>query len=151
HPVIYTPGDNETCDCWHSRFSPLERWAMLRRIFFADPAHSVGPQKIPLVSQGGEFVENQRWTRDGIIFATVDILGSANGTESFPGRTAADDAEVRRRTEAAAAWTREAFAEAARSNARAVVLGFQANMHTEKCNPEYTSSFEPFLSTLEQE
>ena len=151
HPVIYTPGDNETSDCWESGFAPLDRWAALRRIFFADPAHSLGAQKIPLVSQGGEFVENQRWSRDGIVFATVDIVGSANGMESFPARTPADDAAVRRRTEAAAAWTREAFAEAARTGARAVVIGFQANMHTEKRNPKYTPAFEPFLSTVEQE
>ena len=69
----------------------------------------------------------------------------------FPARTPADDAAGRRRTEAAAAWTREAFAEAARTNARAVVVGFQANMGLENPRDDYRNAFEPFLTTVEQE
>ena len=152
HPVIYAPGDNETCDCWErdsGGFAPLERWAALRRIFFADPTHSLGSTKIPLTSQGGEFVENARWTRDRIVFATVDLPGSKNGGEPFPARTPADDAAARRRVDAATAWTKEAFAEAARTNARAVVLGFQAS-HFEKPG-DYRNAYEPFVSTVEQE
>jgi len=154
HPVIYTPGDNETSDCWQrdsGGYAPLERWAALRRIMFADPAHSLGAAKIPLASQGGEFIENARWTRDGIVFATVDLPGSKNGGEPFPGRTAADDAAARRRVEAAAAWARDAFAEATRANARAVVIAFQANADLEKPLDDYRKAFEPFISTVEQE
>jgi hypothetical protein len=150
HPVIYTPGDNETSDCWDSGFAPLERWAALRRIFFADPAHSLGPVTMPLTAQGGEFVENARWTRDRVVFATVDLPGSKNGGEPFRGRTAADDAAARRRVEAAAAWTREAFAEATRTNARAVVIAFQANADLEQPG-DYRNAYEPFIGTVEQE
>ena len=153
HPVIYTPGDNETCDCWERRsggYAPLERWAAIRRIFFARPTQSLGRTKIALTTQGGEFVENARWTRDGIVFATVDLPGSKNGMEPFPARTPADDAAARRRTAAAAGWARQAFAEAARANARAVVIAFQANFEIEKPG-DYHNAFEPFISTVEQE
>lgn len=152
-PVVYSPGDNEWTDCWEDGsggYQPRERLARIRQIFFANPARSLGAHPMPLVSQGGEFVENARWRQDGVVFATVDIPGSDNGMAPFPGRTAADDAEVRRRTEAAAAWTRAAFAEARAAGARAVVIAFQANMHTETRN-QWTEAFQPFLRTVEEE
>jgi Calcineurin-like phosphoesterase len=154
HPVIYTPGDNETFDCWEPRsggYTPQSRFARIREIFFADPSLSLGGTRMPLVHQTGEFVENARWSRSGIVFATFDIIGSTNGMKKYPSRTAEDDAIVRRRTEAAAAWVRETFAEAARANAPAVVIAFHANMHTEERNADYTPAFEPFLTTLEEE
>ncbi|HKO59452.1 MAG TPA: hypothetical protein VJ276_26525, partial [Thermoanaerobaculia bacterium] len=98
-----------------------------------------------------EFIENARWEHGGIIFFTVDIPGSGNGMQPFPGRTPADDAANRRRTEAAAAWTREAFAVAAARNAKAVVVGFQANADLEKGPNDYHRLFEPWLTTLAQE
>lgn len=151
HPVIYTPGDNETFDCWEpgsGGYAPQERWAALRRILFPHPTQSLGRPAIPLAAQGGEFVENARWSRDRIVFATVDLIGSKNGLMQFPERTPADDAAAHRRTDAAVAWAREAFAEAARTSARAVVLGFQANWGEEH---DYRQAFEPFLSTVEEE
>ena len=78
------------------------------------------PAKMAAVTQTGEFVENARWTRDGIVFATAHMIGSKNGLAPFPARTAEDDVASRRRTEAAAAWVRETFAEAKRTNASAV-------------------------------
>ena len=120
HPVIYTPGDNEWTDCWVEAkhgFAPRERLQRLRQMFFANPARSLGKRPLPLISQaaGGEFaefVENARWSHQGVLFTTVHLVGSRNGLLSFPGRTAADVQEVKRRTEAAAAWVREAFTQA---------------------------------------
>ena len=153
HPLIYTPGDNETFDCWEPEsggFKPQDRFAAVRRIFFSHPMRSLGRTAIPLVSQGGEFPENARWTQGGIVFATADMIGSKNGMKAFPARTAEDDAASRRRTEAASAWVHEAFAEATRTGAPSVVIGIHANMHTEKRN-DFTQAFEPFLGTLESE
>jgi hypothetical protein len=155
HPVVFTPGDNETYDCWEpgsGGFAPQDRFAAIRRIFFEDPTRSLGRTPMPLVSQGGEHMENARWTRDGIVFATADVIGSRNGLKPFPGRTAVDDAASRRRTEAAAAWVREAFAEAVRVHAGAVIIAFHANLGLEdEEDPEYRQAFEPFVSTLEDE
>jgi hypothetical protein len=149
-PVVYTPGDNEWTDCWENGsggYAPLERLARIRQIFFANPNRSLGAHPMPLISQGGEFVENARWQRDGVVFATVNLPGSRNATRPFPSRTAADDDEVRRRTEAAAAWARAAFAEARATNARAVVLAFQANLGLE----HRPNAFEPFVLAVEEE
>ena len=152
-PVVYTPGDNEWTDCWErgsGGYAPLERLARIRQLFFANRNRSLGAHPMPLLSQGGEFVENARWQHDGVVFATVDIPGSRNGMAPFPGRTAANDDEVRRRTEAAAAWTRAAFAEARATNARAVVLAFQANMHLDRRN-KWGQAFGPFVLAIEEE
>jgi hypothetical protein len=155
HPVIYTPGDNESFDCWEpgsGGFAPQDRFARIRQIFFAHPTRSLGRNPIPLVSQGGEFVENARWTRNGIVFATVDMIGTKNGMAPFPSRTAADDAASRRRTDAAAAWLRQAFAEAKRANASAVVIAFHANAHFEDALTDpYRQAYELFTITLEEE
>ena len=147
HPVVYTPGDNEWTDCWEpgsGEYTPLERLARIRQIFFSDRP------RIPLVRQN-QFVENSRWRHENILFATVHITGSTNSMKSFPKRTPLDDAAVLQRTEAAAAWTRETFAEAARTNARAVVFAMHGVPPFELIDPSYHRAFEPFISTLETE
>lgn len=158
-PVIYTPGDNEWADCWEpgaGRFEPLERLGRLRQMFFASPA-TLGRQRLALATQGGrapfdEFVENVRWSADGLVFASVHLVGSGNGTETFPGRTAKHDEEVVRRTAAAAQWLREAFAAARDSGARGVVVGFHANPAFDRAvDHPYRQHFEPFLAALEEE
>ena len=154
-PVIYTPGDNEWCDCWQrvsGRFVPRERLARIRQIFFASPERSHGGRALPLASQGGEFVENARWSHDGVVFATLHLVGSANGYERFPGREAADDEEVRRRIAAASAWMGATFEQARRSSASAVVLAFHGNPWFEHPpdDPERLC-FEPFLTALEEQ
>jgi len=160
HPVIYTPGDNEWVDCWEPRsggFSPLDRLNRIRQIFFEKPAISLGRNGMHLESQSNrerfsEFVENARWAHEGIVFATVHIVGSKNGMRAFPARTEADDVESRHRTDAAAAWVRETFAEARNSNASAVVLSFHANADLESsADDPYRQAFEPFLTAVEEE
>lgn len=158
-PVIYTPGDNEWTDCWEEgagRFDPLERLGRLRAMFFASPV-SLGGRRIVLHSQGrqppfAEAVEHVRWTGEGLIFATVHLVGSGNASETFPNRTPKNDEEVVRRTAAATAWLRETFAAARSSNARGLVLGFHANPAFERAAGHlYRQHFEPFLTALEEE
>lgn len=173
HPVVYTPGDNEWTDCWEpgsGGFEPRARLGRLREIFFADPTRSLGGRRMPLVSQarsrggsepgtGGEappefpeLVENARWRHEGMVFATVHLPGSRNALEPFPGRTPDDDAAAVRRTEGAAAWTQEAFGEAAATGASAVVLAFHASpgFGSPEDDP-YRRAYEPFLEVLEEE
>lgn len=159
HPVIYTPGDNEWVDCWEpgsGSFVPNERLDRIRQIFFADPAHSLGGRRLPLVSQGGrepysEFVENARWMDQGIVFATINIPGSTNGMDTSR-RTEAPDQTADRRTDAAVAWVHEAFAAARAANASAVVLGFHANADLEEpVDSSYRKAFDPLISVVEEE
>jgi hypothetical protein len=151
HPVIYTPGDNEWFDCWEpgsGGFMPQERLVRLREIFFNQPAESLGGKKIALASQP-EFVENARWTGNGVVFATVHLIGSANGMRRFPARSAVDDAAVMRRTEAAAAWIRETFSAAKTANAPAVVIALHGNPFDEEAKER--EPFRPFLIALQEE
>jgi hypothetical protein len=159
-PVIYTPGDNEWADCWSpqaGRYVPLERLARLREMFFASPPASVGARRVSVATQAAqapfkEFVENVRWTHEGLVFATVHLIGSGNGTQMFPGREAKDDEAVVKRTSAATAWLRETFGEAKSLGASAVILGFHANPSFERSpGDSERERYEPFLSALEEE
>lgn len=70
----------------------------------------------------------------------------------FPARTEADDAASRRRTDAAASWVRETFAEARTLNASAVVLSFHATAALEEsADDPYRQAFEPFITAIEEE
>jgi hypothetical protein len=161
HPLVYTPGDNEWSDCWDhgtNPLLPLDRLASVRRIFFSTPTRSLGDGSLALESQAHgasdfrEYVENQRWTLNGVVFATVHMVGSTNGRVDFPGRTAADSVESVRRTEAASAWVREAFAEAGRLGASAVVIAFHASVYIDApALDENRRAYDPFLETLEDE
>jgi hypothetical protein len=158
HPVIYTPGDNEWADCWlpgSGGFAPRERLASLRKIFFADPHRSLGGKRLPLRTQAdhpefSEFVEHVRFSHRGVSFATVHLLGSRNGLRPFPKRTAADDEEVQRRTEAATAWLRELFSEATASGAPAIVVAFHGTLGFGQPT-EARRAYEPFVTALEEE
>lgn len=157
HPVIYTPGDNEWSDCFSrdaGRHDPLERLASIRRTFFRDPEHSLGGRRMPLQTQAHdrryrEFRENARWTHGGLVFATLHLVGSSNGSKPFRGRSERHDAEVRRRTEAAVAWMDAAFAEAGRTSAKGVVLVTHANIGLDRRN-EPRQGYDRFLDALER-
>jgi hypothetical protein len=160
HPVVYTPGDNEWTDCWEpgsGGFAPLERLERLRELFFPDPQRSLGESPMRLATQSAdaafpEFVENARWAHQGVVLCTVHLVGSRNGRDPFPARTAANDEEATRRTAAATAWLRESFAEAVASGASALVVAFHANPGFEESPDDpYRQAFEPFIAALEDE
>ncbi len=136
-PLIYTPGDNEWADCnWVSNRGPMnafERLAKVREIFFRGPL-SLGKSRLELVRQSGdpkfrEFVENARWERGGIVFATLHVVGTNNNFRNDRAGEAKGTAEreYRRRNAANLAWLRETFDLAKRRKSRAVVLFIQAN------------------------
>lgn len=160
HPVVFTPGDNEWFDCWEpgsGRFAPQDRLDRIRKIFFAHPTRSMGGRPLALVSQGRqgsfpEFVENVRWVEQGFVFTTVHLIGSSNGLRPFPTRASSDDEAVKRRTEAAAAWVRETFAQAASLNATGVVLAFHASPDFDgPPDDRGVVAYQPFLGALEEE
>ena len=152
-PMAFTPGDNEWTDCHRAGGNPLERLNFLRDAFY-------GPEGLPApegaVSQGGAggaydaFVENLRWVHDGVVFATAHVVGSENGAEDFDGRTADDDAEVERRSEAVAAWVDATFEEAARLGADAVVIAAHADVRFDvAARGPQAAPFRHFLGPLE--
>lgn len=162
-PLVYTPGDNEWTDCHrinNGQYQPLERLARLRQIFFAVPGMTLGGVPMRVESQGllpgyEEFPENVRWTHNGVVFATLHIVGSHNARASFQAgssavRTAADDAEVARRDAANLAWLDATFDQAERDGAPGVLILIQANPGLEfRQSVADRSGFEAFLAALE--
>jgi hypothetical protein len=98
-------------------------------MFFANPEASLGRQTLALESQAramadrfAPFVENQRWSHNGVMFATAHVVGSNNNFEPRPG--AAE--EYARRNAANVAWIDDTFARARAAGSKAVVLSWQA-------------------------
>lgn len=126
-PVIYTPGDNEWTDVHRTGQDPLVWLNKIRELYFADE-RSLGQQPIPLVTQRrdpafAKFVENARWSRGNVVFATLHMVGSNNNCN--PADAVAMQ-EFRERDAANAAWIRATFAEARATQAVGVALFFQA-------------------------
>ena len=135
--LVYTPGDNEWTDCHRANngaYDPLERLVTLRGMFF--PAgQSLGRTPLAVFSQAtqnpayGKYVENLRWQHQGVLFATLHIVGSNN---NFEVRDARAVAEFMERDRANVAWIQDAFAQAQRSGAKALVFAMQADVFDSK-------------------
>ncbi|HUQ18989.1 MAG TPA: metallophosphoesterase [Gemmatimonadaceae bacterium] len=155
-PLVYTPGDNEWTDTHDERVGahdPLDRLSGIRRIFFCNPSLEVRGEAVEVRCQSSderfpEFCENARWEYGGFVFATVHVVGSNNGRAMFASRTAAHDEEVERRTTAAVQWIDDAFATAARGNARGLVLAMHANIGLER-DGSRGDAFDRILEDLE--
>jgi hypothetical protein len=154
--VIYTPGDNEWTDVHresNGRQDPKVWLAKVRSTYF-DSENSLGRHPMPLVTQRrdpafAKFLENARWSYNGVVFATVHVVGSNNNNQpDVPG--ALD--EFHERDAANATWVRATFAEARATNAVAVALFFQAQpFPTGVGNNPTGSGFVHFLETIETE
>jgi hypothetical protein len=144
-PVIYTPGDNEWTDCHKSKQkaagAPLKELAAVRELFFAKPGRSLGRNEMAVRSQSrhfdsahpsdAQFVENVMFEASRTVFVTLNVPGSNNDTLPWTGAfsdAAAQAKEVTERSDANLRWLQTAFDRAQRINARAVVIGLQANM-----------------------
>jgi hypothetical protein len=131
--LVFTPGDNEWTDCHRANnggHDPLERLQALRATFYK-PGLSMGKQPLPLLNQSvaipafAKFVENQRWDHQGVVFATLHIVGSNNNFEVRDPRAAAEFFE---RDKANIAWIRETFESATKTQAKAIVLTMHADV-----------------------
>jgi hypothetical protein len=137
HALVFTPGDNDWTDCRresNGRMDPLERLAKLRAMFFAD-GWSLGQARLPLARQetcaersGVDCVcpalpENRLWTRAGVVFATVHVVGS-NDNRGFDAR---NDEEQRCRAAANREWVERAIRLAESPDRRALVLFTHVN------------------------
>jgi hypothetical protein len=135
--VVYTPGDNEWTDCHRANngsYDPLERLTALRQLFYT-PGRTLGQQPLAVQNQSSlmpayaRYIENQRWLHQGVLFATLHIVGSNNNLES---RNLAAAREFFERDAANVAWIESAFERATEQNANAVVLAFQADVFETK-------------------
>jgi hypothetical protein len=167
-PWLFTPGDNDWTDCHvgaGGRFNPLERLAFLRKIHFGAGARAHGRNGFALDTQAMQpafsaYVENARFEIEGIVFATVHLVGSDNGMTAWRGIDINDRAiaprpdriaEVRTRNAAALAWIDTTFDYAAEKNARAAVVFFHANPSFER-RPDHPrrKPFNDFVARLHE-
>ncbi len=132
-PFIYTPGDNDWTDCHrvnNGAYNPLERLDDVRSTFFDRPGRTLGGRM--QVQSQADLVENVRWSRVGVVFATLHVIGSNNGLSPWTGLgltvpTAEQTAEVDARIAAALEWVDRTFDAAERKQADGVVLAMQAD------------------------
>src|SRR5262249_4161919 len=94
------------------------------------PGRSLGKTTMRVVSQAkampkfAKLVENQRFSRSGVVFIVAHIVGSENGLD----RPEADaQSEFAERNAANVAWIEDGFGVAMETKAKAVVIAFQAN------------------------
>jgi hypothetical protein len=150
-PFVYTPGDNEWTDCHEYLKSnglntPTERLQAIRTLFFPTAGQTLGLHARHVASQASDpvnsaYVENVTWTKGNVLFATVNIQGSNNDLApwfidslnhtdmpanylDYPSQAE----EFAARAKADSTWIAQAFARATKTNARGVVLAFQADM-----------------------
>ena len=147
-PVVYTPGDNEWTDCHKTKEGssgyPLNELVSIRSLFFAHPGQTLGGRNMEVETQANEFsqaypadaqfVENVMWEQSQVVFVTLNVPGSNNDTLPWSGGTgaflneAARQQEVAERTAADIRWLKAAFAQANEEDAKAVLIGLQADM-----------------------
>lgn len=153
HPFIIVPGDNDWVDCHRSGFDPIERLNRFRELFESGDT-SLGVQIIPLERQsdGGaaqfrEYREHMRWVAAGVLFVGLNVQGSNNNL----GRTAAMDAEYRRRMDAVLAWLDDSVELASKRGLAGMVIFTQADPDFEgefKRKPGAPDGFAEFRKAL---
>jgi hypothetical protein len=131
-PLVYTPGDNEWTDCHRpaaGSYDPLERLDFVRQVYFAEPGATLGRREITVNAQPA-LVENVRWVRSRVAFATLHVVGSDNGLSPWTGNTSPtleQAAEVEARVAATLEWVDATFDLAESQRLEGVVLAMQAD------------------------
>jgi hypothetical protein len=132
-PLVYAIGDNEWTDCHRANnggYSPLERLARVRELFFSAPGKTLGGRNMGVEAEDG-FPENQLWVESRVTFAALHIIGSNNGLDPWTAPLddpAARTAEVTARNAANITWLEHAFAVGHEQGSAGIVLFFQADL-----------------------
>lgn len=144
-PLVYTPGDNEWTDCHvasknNGLYTPTERLAALRTLFFPVAGQTLGGRKMQVLTQADDpassaYVENVLWSQSRVVFATLSVPGSNDDLAPWGSPLPADAgsypsqaAERAARDQANLAWVDRAFALATEQGAEGIVLMLQADM-----------------------
>src|SRR5262249_199393 len=103
----------------------------VRAMAFAKPGTTLGKAPMQVESQAvvmrerfAKYVENQRFIKNRVVFIVPHVPGSNNGFETIDPEAAMEDFA---RTAATVAWIDDGFRVAGESDAKAVVIAFQAN------------------------
>jgi hypothetical protein len=148
HPFILIAGDNDWTDCHRASnggYDPLERLARWRAVFHAGQySLGQGPMRLERQSDDPAFTayrENMRWRMQGVLFASVHVVGSNNN--------AAMREEFEARSSANLAWLDTAFGLAAQHDVEAVAIAIHGDPLFELGpGARRRSGFEAFLQRL---
>ena len=149
-PVDYAAGD------------PLANLDLVRSIFFAKPGYTLGGRKKQVLSQATacdaaypadqEYVENVIWEESKVLFVTINLPGGSNNDQDVwyaePTASAAQTAEVQRRTAADLRWLDKAFSIAGATGALGVVIQAQADMWDPEKGAAHQVGYEPFVQSV---
>jgi len=143
-------------------YNPLERLDKIREVFFNQPGKTLGAT-MPVKSQENlGLPEDVRFEKNRVAFSVLNVQGSNNSLLPWSGLGKTDPtpeqlAEVEHRTDAVIAQIHQTFAEARRSNDRAVVLMEQADMFDPSlladatANPATVSGFREVVQAMVEE
>ena len=154
HPLVYTPGDNEWTDCHRKAagsMDPLERLSVIRDRFFGSSRSLGGGTPIEINIQSTDtnwrdYPENRMWIRDGVVFATLHIVGSHNNNQpDVPGAVE----EFVARDKANEAWLENAFEKARNLDAPGLAIFIHGNPFGE-LGRECNLGFARFLEQLRE-
>lgn len=133
HPfkVMYAPGDNDWTDCDRKslthRFDELERLDFLRTNYFSGEGYKLTSKLTGLIRQE-DFIENAKWSVNGLVFGTLNIPGTNNGRVGIElGDANAILSEADRRDKLNKIWIDELFSDATHANG--LVITFQADIY----------------------
>jgi hypothetical protein len=146
-PVVYTPGDNEWTDCHGVDADPIERLAKVRELFYND-SKTLKLNKLGVKFQSEnpaykKYVENYRFTKSGVLFVVAHVVGS-NNNNRLADKAAV--AEFKARTAANQVFLKESFAEAVKTNAKAIAVVIHANPDFET---QKKDGFNDFRATMD--
>eukprot|EP01024_Parvocaulis_polyphysoides_P033321 TRINITY_DN29678_c1_g1_i1.p1 TRINITY_DN29678_c1_g1~~TRINITY_DN29678_c1_g1_i1.p1 ORF type:complete len:702 (-),score=103.97 TRINITY_DN29678_c1_g1_i1:144-1964(-) len=156
HPLVYVPGDNEWANCNSEeagQWDPIERLNYIRELFFEDTSSSLGKYPMPIISQtslGNNLVregvaeqegvvngqqsglpENAIWTREGVYFAAIHLVGNNNNLERQSQDTEVTFAErlneFIHRNESNIQFVDRIFDEAMQNDAEGIIIFFNGN------------------------
>ena len=178
-PLVYTPGDNEWADCHkpgeggnvldasgnpvdYANGNPVANLDLVRSLLFSVPGATLGSGSLAVESQhdfadpahpeDAAYVENVRWQRKDVEFVTLNIPGGSNNDADpwYGGAvTPEQTAEAAARTAADLRWLDAAFAQAAATQASAVVVIEQADVwDLDGKTASHLTNYEPFVRSL---
>ena len=163
-PFVYTPGDNEWTDCHRANngaywpAGPVlngdtrpARLDEIRRIFFDRPGRTMGIHSMKVAAQTPAYPENVRWFASRVEFGDLNIPGSNNDWAPWFGQpqTSSQIDEVTQRTAADIDWLDGIFDRAKRNDAKAVVIGIQADMWDPAIEGD-PASYDHFTSIVQE-
>ncbi len=132
--IVYVPGDNDWRDC--PTAVRADRLQTLRDAFDAVPALARTRAGLKIESQNSgnselkEFIENQMFFSDGIVFVTFNSVGESGGKSD----TGLPELTLEHMLRAAHDWLDQAFQHAIERKSLAIVIALQTKLFSDPYN-----------------